>query len=146
MGLMDPWFHRGPVGVSMLRGLRARCPHCGKGKLFYRYLKVEPVCQSCGHDLDRYPADDGPAYFTVLIVGHLVIVPFLILGGPLIWKAPLWILIPSALVTVAAITLAALPVIKGAVVGLLYALNINRADAHLSCVSGDHSARGKLEA
>jgi uncharacterized protein (DUF983 family) len=115
----------------MARGLRGRCPHCGKGRMFYRYLKVEPVCQTCGHDLDSYPSDDGPAYFTVLIVGHLVIVPFLILCAPLIWKAPLQILIPVALVSVAAITLTALPIIKGAVVGLLYALDITRADAHL---------------
>jgi uncharacterized protein (DUF983 family) len=115
----------------MLRGLRGRCPHCGEGKLLYRYLKVEPVCQACGHALDRYPADDGPAYFTVLLVGHLVIVPFLILCAPLIWKAPLWILVPASLAIVAAITLAALPVIKGAIVGLLYGLDINRADAHL---------------
>ena len=99
--------------------------------MFYRYLKVEPVCQTCGRDLDRYPADDGPAYFTVLIVGHLVIVPFLILCAPLIWKAPLWVLVPSALTAVAVITLTALPIIKGAVVGLLYALDITRADARL---------------
>jgi uncharacterized protein (DUF983 family) len=132
MSRMGPWSpSRRSVGVSMLRGARGRCPHCGKGRLFYRYLKVEPVCQSCGHDLDRYPADDGPAYFTVLLVGHLVIVPFLILCAPLIWKANLWILIPSALGVAAIITLTALPVIKGAVVGLLYAVNVNRADAHL---------------
>ena len=115
----------------MFRGLRGRCPHCGKGKLLYRYLKVEPVCQSCGHDLDRYPSDDGPAYFTVLIVGHLVIVPFLILASPLIWKGPLEIIIPAALAGVAVVTLTALPIIKGVVVGLLYALDINRGDAKL---------------
>ncbi|HZZ87756.1 MAG TPA: DUF983 domain-containing protein [Caulobacteraceae bacterium] len=115
----------------MWRGATGRCPHCGKTKLFYRYLKVEPVCQACGHDLDRYPADDGPAYFTVLLVGHLVIVPFLIFFSQWIWKANLWILIPSALITVGAITLAALPVIKGAVIGLTYALDITRADARL---------------
>ncbi|HEY2708505.1 MAG TPA: DUF983 domain-containing protein [Caulobacteraceae bacterium] len=134
---MGPWSQRspgssqGPLGSALQRGLRGRCPHCGKGKLFYRYLKVEPVCQTCGHDLDRYPADDGPAYFTVLLVGHLVIVPFLILCAPLIWKAPLWILVPSSLAAVGVITLTALPVIKGAVVGLLYHLNITRADARL---------------
>jgi len=128
---MKPVSEPRPVARSMLRGLRGRCPCCGTGKLFYRYLKVEPVCQTCGHDLDRYPADDGPAYFTVLIVGHLVIVPFLILCAPLIWKAPMWILVPSALTVVAAITLTALPIIKGAVVGLLYALDITRADARL---------------
>ena len=130
MAPMGPWSSRS-VPASMLRGLAGRCPHCGKGRMFYRYLKVEPVCRSCGHDLDRYPADDGPAYFTVLIVGHVVIVPFLILCAPLIWKAPLAILIPAALGGVAAITLTALPIIKGAVVGLLYALDINRGDAHL---------------
>jgi uncharacterized protein (DUF983 family) len=128
---MSPWSQRASVSTAMLRGLRGKCPNCGKGPLFYRYLKVEPVCQTCGHDLDRYPADDGPAYFTVLIVGHLVIVPFLILGAPLIWKAPLWLLIPGALTAVSVITLTALPIIKGAVVGLLYALDINRADARL---------------
>lgn len=122
---------RGSVLTSMQRGLRGRCPNCGKGPLLYRYLKVEPVCQTCGHDLDRYPSDDGPAYFTVLIVGHVVIVPFLILCAPLIWKAPLAILIPAALGGVAAITLIALPIIKGAVVGLLYALDITRADGRL---------------
>jgi|SRR5579871_5753305 len=130
MGAMDTSPRRS-VPRSMLRGLRCRCPSCGKAPLFYRYLKVEPICQTCGHDLDRYPADDGPAYFTVLIVGHLIIVPFLILAAPLIWKAPLWILVPSALAVVAIITLTALPLIKGAVVGLTYALDITRADQRL---------------
>src|SRR5580693_9359724 len=128
---MGPWIAPRPFGRSLLRGLAGKCPCCGKARLFYRYLKVEPVCQSCGHDLDRYPADDGPAYFTVLLVGHLVIVPFLILGAPLIWKAPLLILVPSALVAAAVITLTALPIVKGGFIGLTYALNINRADAHL---------------
>jgi uncharacterized protein (DUF983 family) len=127
---MSDWSKRS-VATSMLRGLRGRCPHCGKARLFYRYLKVEPVCQTCGHDLDRYPADDGPAYFTILLVGHLVIVPFLIFCAPLILTAPVWILTPAALVTVGAITLATLPIIKGGVVGLTYALDITRADARL---------------
>jgi uncharacterized protein (DUF983 family) len=130
-----PW-SKSSLGVSMWRGLKGKCPHCGKAPLFYRYLKVEPVCQTCGHDLERYPSDDGPAYFTVLLVGHLVIVPFLILGAPLIWKAPLWLLIPGALGGVGAITLALLPVIKGAVVGALHALGITRADAHLHTAEG----------
>ena len=125
---MGPWSSR-PYFRSLWRGLRGKCPHCGEARLFYRYLKVEPVCQACAHDLDRYPADDGPAYFTVLIVGHAVIVPFLILGGPLIWKAPPALLVPAALAAVAAVTLTALPIVKGGVMGVLYALDINRGDA-----------------
>ena len=84
-----------PTGVpgAMLRGLRGRCPHCGEGALFYRYLKVNPHCPVCGHDLAQYPSDDGPAYFTILITGHLVIVPLLVF--PVIWKAPLIIALPG---------------------------------------------------
>jgi uncharacterized protein (DUF983 family) len=141
---MSPWSSRRSVAASMLRGFRGKCPNCGVGRLFWRYLKVEPVCQTCGHDLDRYPADDGPAYFTVLIVGHLVIVPFLILCAPLIWKAPLWLLIPGALGAVGAITLTALPLVKGAVVGLLYALDINRADAHLHTADAAEPPAGRV--
>ena len=132
MGRMDPWLPAPrPYLRSLLRGLAERCPHCGKAKLFYRYLKVEPVCQTCGHDLDRYPADDGPAYFTILLVGHLIIIPLLILFAPLIWKWPAWVIVPAAVIPVAVITLLALPRIKGAVIGVLYALDINRGDAHL---------------
>jgi uncharacterized protein (DUF983 family) len=58
-----------------------------------------------------------------------VIVPFLILGGPLIWKAPPALLVPAALAAVAAVTLTALPIVKGGVMGVLYALDINRGDA-----------------
>ncbi len=128
MRAMGPWSRRS-FPRSFARGLRARCPHCGEGRLFYRYLKVEPACPSCGHDLDRYPSDDGPAYFTVLIVGHAVIVPFLILFAPRIWKASPWVLVPAALSAVGTITLVALPIVKGAVIGVLYALDINRGDA-----------------
>src|SRR5579883_3135910 len=99
---------RRSIPLSMFRGARCRCPSCGRAPLYYRYLKVEPVCQTCAHDLDQYPSDDGPPYFTILLVGHLVIVPFLILAAPLIWKAPLLILVPSALAAVGLITLIAL--------------------------------------
>ena len=57
-----------PLLASVLRGLRGTCPRCGEGALFHKYLKVNPACPACGHDLDRYPADDGPAYFTILLV------------------------------------------------------------------------------
>lgn len=118
-----------PVGRSLLRGLAERCPNCGKGKLYWRYLKVNAHCAACGHDLDQYPADDGPAYFTILIVGHVVIAPLLVLS--FIWRAPLWVVVPGTLIPLAAITLAALPRIKGAVVGMLYAMRVVREDGAL---------------
>jgi uncharacterized protein (DUF983 family) len=99
--------------------------------MFYRYLKVSPRCPACDHDLDRYPSDDGPPYFTVLIIGHLVVVPFLVIFAPLIWKVSPWIMIPAAIAPIVAITLLALPRVKGAVIGAHYALGVHRGDAHL---------------
>jgi uncharacterized protein (DUF983 family) len=110
----------------MLRGFRGRCPHCGEGRLFRKYLKVNDSCPVCGHNLDRYPADDGPAYFTILLVGHLIIAPMLLF--PFIWEAPVAIVVPGALTFLLVVTLLLLPRIKGAVVGLLYANNVNRGD------------------
>lgn len=120
---------RRPFVASMRRGLRGNCPACGKGPLFWAYLKVEPTCHSCGHDLARYPADDGPAYFTILLVGHLVIAPLLLL--PVIWQASALITVPATLIPLALITLALLPRVKGAFIGLLYALNVKDTDAKL---------------
>jgi uncharacterized protein (DUF983 family) len=35
-------------------------------------LKVRPTCTVCKEDLSHQRADDGPAYLTILIVGHLM--------------------------------------------------------------------------
>ena len=114
---------------SMARGFIGRCPACGQGAMFWRYLKVNAHCPACGHDLYQYPSDDGPAYFTILITGHMVVVPLLLF--PAIWKAPLPIALPATLVPLAVFTLLALPRVKGAVIGLHHALRISRADAAL---------------
>ena len=114
---------------AMTRGLRGKCPHCNQGALYWRYLKVEPRCQVCGHDLSQYPADDGPAYFTILIVGHLLVAPLLFF--PIIWQAPTAIMVPATLIPLAGATLALLPRVKGAFIGLLYVLRIKERDAHL---------------
>lgn len=36
------------------------------------YLKVRDNCPTCGEALHHQRADDGPAYLTILIVGHLL--------------------------------------------------------------------------
>lgn len=57
---------------ALLRGARLKCPRCGEGRLFSRYLKVAPSCDCCGLDLTPQRADDGPAYVVILIVAHLI--------------------------------------------------------------------------
>ena len=61
-----------PMRPAIANGLRCRCPQCGEGKLFARYLKVTDVCATCGEELHHHRADDGPAYLTILLVGHLL--------------------------------------------------------------------------
>ena len=34
--------------TAVRRGMVCRCPACGEGRLFTSYLKVAPVCESCG--------------------------------------------------------------------------------------------------
>lgn len=118
-----------PIGPSVLRGLGGHCPACGKGRLFWKYLKVSGRCESCDHDLARYPADDGPAYLTILITGHLVVAPMLFF--PIVWESnPLYSL-PIILSALAAITLTVLPRIKGGWIGLMYAIGARDTDARL---------------
>lgn len=118
-----------PIGPSILRGLKGCCPACGEGRLFWKYLKVENRCEACDHELARYPADDGPAYVTILVTGHVVVVPLLFF--PIVWESnPLYSL-PIILSGLAAFTLTALPRIKGGWIGLMYALGVTDLDARL---------------
>jgi uncharacterized protein (DUF983 family) len=60
------------IGQALRRGWRMRCPNCGTGHLLSGYLTVRDTCPECGQDLYHHRSDDGPAYLTILIVGHLV--------------------------------------------------------------------------
>ena len=120
--------------AAMKRGFSHRCPACGEGPLYRKYLKVMGECPSCGHALGEYRADDGPAYFTILLVGHLVIAPMLFVQW--IWKASVWVVLPLTLVPLAVITLLLLPRVKGTLVGLLYSLG----------TTGEHAPASELDA
>ena len=100
---------------GFMRGLAGRCPNCGEGHLFAGYLKVQPRCEACGHDLTVYRADDGPAYFTILIVGHLIIAPLLCFSFIWTWNPVLVLFL--TLPPILAATLILLPRVKGAFIG-----------------------------
>lgn len=61
-----------PTWPAIVKGFRCKCPKCGEGKLLHSYLKVNDNCPSCGQELFHHRADDGPAYLTILFVGHLL--------------------------------------------------------------------------
>ena len=113
------------AGTGLMRGLKRRCPQCGEGALFDGYLKVRPTCEACGHDNSAYHADDGPAYFTLLIVGHLMIAPLLCFTFIRTWNpfAVAAVLLP----VVGATTLALLAVVKGGFIGVQWGVRAGTA-------------------
>lgn len=117
--------NRRNVLTGLKRGLRARCPDCGHGGLFRGYLAVNTQCARCGHATGDYRADDGPAYFTMLLIGHLVIAP--LLAFSFIRTANPWLLVAITLPLLALLTLVLLRVVKGGLIGVLWA---TRAGSH----------------
>ena len=59
------------------RGIRGKCPRCGEGALFARWLKPHGNCPACAQDWSHQRADDFPAYISILLTGHLL-APFII--------------------------------------------------------------------
>src|ERR1700752_1680205 len=60
-------------GLSVWRGVRVRCPRCGRGRLFCAFLKVYDHCSVCRLDFTGHRADDLPAYLVIVFVGHVLV-------------------------------------------------------------------------
>ncbi len=112
-----------PLGRSIGRGLRGRCPSCGTGALFDGFLAVRPVCRVCGEELHHHRADDLPPYLTILIVGHVVVTGLLVCER--LFSLPVWLETTLWLAIAACLSLALLRPLKGGVVGLQWALGLH---------------------
>ena len=111
---------------AMLRGVRGACPNCGRGHLFKGFLKVADACDACGEELHHHRADDAPPYFTMFIVGHIV-VP-LVLVVEKLWAPPLAVHFVLWTAVTLGLTFALMPAVKGAIVGLQWALKMHGFD------------------
>ncbi|MBV9078374.1 MAG: DUF983 domain-containing protein [Methylobacteriaceae bacterium] len=110
--------------LAIRRGALGRCPACGEGRIFGRYLKVRDVCDACGTELHHHRADDFPPYIVIFIVAHVVgygiyLTETRFAGLPLALQAVLWPVVTVGL------SLALLQPVKGAVVALQYALGMH---------------------
>lgn len=108
-----------PLGPALLSGLRTRCPNCRQGRMLHSYVKVNDRCAECGEDLYHHRADDGPAYLTILIVGH-VVAPLLLIVYETFRPQPL-VLFAVFAAGCLALSLYLLPRLKGAVVAFQWA-------------------------
>jgi uncharacterized protein (DUF983 family) len=107
------------VKPALLRGWRRVCPSCGSGPMFKGYLTVRDACPVCSQELHHHRADDGPAYVTILIGGHLL-APMILIAFEMFRPDPIVLSLIFILLFVA-LALFLLPRIKGAFVGLQWA-------------------------
>jgi uncharacterized protein (DUF983 family) len=108
-----------PLWPALRRGFRRKCPRCGSGPLLRDYLKVRNTCPVCRQELFHHRADDGPAYLTIFLVGHIM-APGLHLAF-VTWRPDPMTLFTIFAVGCVALSLYLLPRLKGAVVAFQWA-------------------------
>lgn len=119
-----------------------KCPACGTGPMFTRYLKVTDHCSHCGEALHHHRADDAPAYFTIVIIGHIIV--SLVLAVEMAYRPPLWVHAVVWLPLTIALSLAALAPIKGFLVSLQWALLMHGFDPNHEEEIGEQLASDRL--
>lgn len=83
------------------------------------YLTVRDTCPVCQEELHHHRADDGPAYLTILIVGH-VMAPLFLWAYTTYRPEPL-VMASIFSVGCVALSLYLLPRLKGMIVALQWA-------------------------
>lgn len=111
-----------PLMTAIGRGFMGRCPACGESHAFNGFLKIVPACRACGAPLGSARADDAPPYFTILIVGHIVIPLMLVMQR--VQNPPDWEMGAIFLPLTAFLCLALLRPVKGAVLGVMVAMGM----------------------
>jgi uncharacterized protein (DUF983 family) len=106
------------LGTAIRRGLRARCPGCGEGRLYAGFLDLAPRCEHCGLDYSFADSADGPAVFVILISGFIVVFAALIVE--FVYAPPYWLHAVLWLPLIVVTTLLPLRPMKGLMIALQY--------------------------
>lgn len=85
--------------IHLWRALRLRCPNCGGGPLFSRWVKMSASCPSCHLILDRGETDYFLGGYTInFVVSEVLIVAGAGAGIVLTWPNVPWRLITWSLI------------------------------------------------
>ncbi len=112
-----------PVMPAIKRGLMCKCPSCGEASAFNGYLEIKQTCEICEEELGNHQADDFPPYITIFIVGHIIVGLILMVERSTEMSTGMHMAIWIPLTII--LSLALLRPIKGAVVGLQWALRMH---------------------
>lgn len=108
------------VWPAIIRAVSGRCPACGCGKFFKNYLHQVDRCSVCSEGFCQIHADDGPAWLTIGVVGHIVVPMALFAETSFRW--PLWVSMTVWPLTALALTLTILPRAKAVFIAAIWAM------------------------
>jgi uncharacterized protein (DUF983 family) len=116
------------LGKALCRGAGGRCPNCGIGQLFDGFLTSRDTCDICGIDLRRHAPAAGPAFLSIA-VASLLMAPLMGLATAIFGPDPA-IVAAIGIATIPALAVLLLRVIKGAMIGYLWAFDAeNRSNS-----------------
>ncbi|HEU0117331.1 MAG TPA: DUF983 domain-containing protein [Alphaproteobacteria bacterium] len=114
------------LGTVLKRAICERCPNCGQGKLYKSYLKQVDRCEVCGEEYGYIRADDGPAWLTILLAGHITVPLYVAFETSSDVPSPLHIFFWLAFITV--LVLALLPRTKAVFLSVLWHMKLARRE------------------
>ena len=97
-----------------------------QGSSFLRYLTLKTKCEHCEQSFEELKADDGPAWLTMMLVGHIM-VPIM-LSYELSQDIPLWISATLWPLSFALLALLFLPFAKAFFVNMIWRGKLRRAN------------------
>lgn len=113
-----------PLGPALRRALCLHCPNCGKGNLFISYLKPVAQCAACGEVFGHIQAEDGPAWLSILIIGHIIVPLLIVVQINTAWPPWLMMIVFGGLTT--ALVFALLPVTKAFFITMIWRARIQK--------------------
>ena len=101
--------------VILKHGLLRRCPRCGEGRLFERWLKLRDGCPACGL---RYLINQGDPWAFLLVVDRFFLLALIVIIYFKLWPRSL-----SGVVAIFAVVIAAFVLTMPQRYGLCVALD-----------------------
>lgn len=126
MGEMEPYIITmtpaiDPPHSPFETALRHRCPRCGTGSLYKGYLTIRSECPQCGLDYTGHDVGDGPAFFTLTILGFVVVAFAAMMET--VFRMPYWLNMIVSVALLAVMTPLLLRWFKSYLIALKYKLH-----------------------
>lgn len=111
---------------TLKRGFFGNCPKCGQAKMLHKYITPHTSCTQCGQEFEPLRADDGPAWATILITGHLTM-PFVFWLFDIGMKE-VWLIILLSCLFITALSAIILPRAKGMFMAIIWLTSVRKAE------------------